>query len=282
MGKLFVNIRSSYAKMSKTEKKIADYLLQNSLHAPLTITEFAQRTGSSEATIVRFAKRLGCDGYQELKLLLAKEDHHIVNQSIEEGDSLQEVYGKLCDDVYATLLQGRKNNDDATFEKACRMIEGAKAILVFGVGNSYAVAFDFNHKLLRLGFRSSAVGDSHLMLIDAAVSNKETLVIGISHSGCTRDVVDACAFAKENGAKVIALTSDAKSPLAKGADLLLHSYSDEMNYRLLGLTSRYAQLAIIDTIYTHIAMQDKNTQKAIDKIESIVIAQRYTKKKRNG
>ena len=281
MGKLLINIRSSYTKMSKTEKKIADYLLQNSHHAPLTITELSEKTGSSEATIVRFAKRIGCDGYQELKILLAQEDNHVVNRSIEDGDQPQEIYRKLSDDVYSTLLRARKNNDDSVFDEACTLILKTKYLLIFGIGNSYAVAFDMNHKLLRLGLKSSAVGDSHLMLIDATASDKSTLVVGISHSGCTRDVVDACAIAKKNGSKVIALTSDAKSPLAKVADLILLSESDELSYRLLGLTSRYAQLAIIDTIYTMIAMRNRKTQENVEKIESIVLAHRYYKKKKN-
>lgn len=281
MGKLLINIRSSYTKMSKTEKKIADYLLQNSHHAPLTITELSEKTGSSEATIVRFAKRIGCDGYQELKILLAQEDNHVVNRSIEDGDQPQQIYRKLSDDVYSTLLKAHKNNGDSAFDEACTLIQKAKYILIFGVGNSYAVAFDMNHKLLRLGLKSSAVGDSYLMLIDATASDKSALVVGISHSGCTRDVVDACTIAKKNGSKVIALTSDGKSPLAKVADLILLSESDELSYRLLGLTSRYAQLAIIDTIYTTIAMRNRKMQENVEKIESIVLEHRYNKKKRN-
>ena len=283
MGKLLISIKSVYSKMSKTEKKIADYILHNASHqTPLTITELSEVTGASEATIVRFAKRIGCNGYQQLKIMLAKEEHHIVNKSIDENDTFLQIYSKICDDIYTTLIKTKDSNSNETFEKAYELIMRAKEICVIGVGNSYAVATDVVHKLTRLGCNATAICDSHFQIIMASKATPETLFIAVSHSGYTRDIIDTISIAKQKDAKSIAITSDTKSPLAKLSDVCLSANSDEINYRLLGLTSRYAQLAIIDTLYTYIAMKHEESQKTIEEIEDIIINKRMLLKKKSN
>ena len=283
MGKLLINIKSSYSKMSKTEKKIADYIMHNpSNHMPLTITELSNATGASEATIVRFAKRIGCDGYQQLKILLAKEEHHIVNKSIGEEDDFVQIYSKISDDIYTTLIKTKEVNTNDIYEKAFQLITRAKQIYVIGFGNSYAVCVDLVHKLLRLGCNAMAINDSHIQVIASCNAHEDSLVIAISHSGYTKDIVETANIAISGGAKLLTITSDAKSPLAKISDVCLVSVSDEVNYRLLGLTSRYVQLAIIDTLYTYIAMKNEDSQKNIERIEDLVLNKRLPLKKKNS
>ncbi|MBR0295101.1 MAG: MurR/RpiR family transcriptional regulator [Bacilli bacterium] len=282
MGKLLINIKSAYQKMSKTEKKIADYILHNQNNVPMTITELAKATGTSEATIVRFAKKIGCNGYQQLKIMLAKEEHHIVNRSIDEKDDFIQIFSKISDDVYSTLIKTREINTDEEFEYAYNLISKAKEIIVIGVGNSYAISLDLYHKLLRLGFNVASVPDSHFQLIEMSKAKPSTLVIAISHSGCTKEIIDSVTLAKESNAKAMTITSDRKSPLAKKCDLSLCTVSEEINYRMLGLSSRYGQLAIIDTLYTYIAMKNPDSQKTIEKIEDNVLLNRVQPKKKNN
>ena len=283
MGKLLINIKSSSSKMSKTEKKIADYIMHNpSNRVPLTITELSNATGASEATIVRFAKKIGCDGYQQLKIMLAKEEHHIVNKSIEEEDNFVQIYSKISDDIYTTLIKTKEVNTNEIYEKAYELISQAKQIYVVGFGNSYAVCVDVVHKLLRLGYNAMAISDSHIQVIAACNAHKDSLILAVSHSGYTKDIVEMANIAISGGAKLLTITSDAKSPLAKISDVALISVSDEVNYRLLGLTSRYVQLAIIDTLYTYIAMKNEDSQKNIEKIEDLVLNKRLPLKKKNN
>ena len=269
--------------MSKTEKKIADYIMHNpSNRVPLTITELSNATGASEATIVRFAKKIGCDGYQQLKIMLAKEEHHIVNKSIEEEDNFVQIYSKISDDIYTTLIKTKEVNTNEIYEKAYELISQAKQIYVVGFGNSYAVCVDIVHKLLRLGYNAMAISDSHIQVIAACNAHKDSLILAVSHSGYTKDIVEMANIAISGGAKLLTITSDAKSPLAKISDVALISVSDEVNYRLLGLTSRYVQLAIIDTLYTYIAMKNEDSQKNIEKIEDLVLNKRLPLKKKNN
>lgn len=266
--------------MSKTEKKVADYLIHNNGYAPMTITELSDVTGASEATIVRFSKKIGCNGYQQLKLMLAREEHHFVNKSIGDDDILTDIYNKVCDDVYASLVKTKEDLKNEDLSKAFEMIDNAKEISLMGVGNSYSACLDFYHKLLRLGYNANPVSDSHYQVISACRAKEGTLVICVSHSGYTKDIIDAATIAKEHGAQILSFTSDRKSPLAKKSDLVLCATSDEINYRLLGLSSRYVVLALFDTLYSYAVIHKEKSKETIEEIEDVILAKRVMIKKK--
>ena len=282
MGKLLINIKSCYPKMSKTEKRIADYLFENANNlAPVSITELSKLTDASEATIVRFAKRVGCVGYQQFKLQLAKEEKHIANKSISKDDGFLEMYQKVCDDVYASLIKTRSNLSNDVLEEAYKCIINAERIYLMGVGNSYAVCLDAYHKLSRIGLNVHICFDSHFQIISACEANERSTIIVVSHSGYTRDIIESINVAKANNAKVVVITSDKKSPAAKLADVVLPTSSDEINYRILGLSSRYAQLAIFDTLYSSIVTNDDKVPDIIENIENTILIKRVSPKKKN-
>ena len=279
MGKLLIEIKSQYEKMSKTEKRIADFLLAGSDNLrPLTITDFAVATGASEATIVRFAKRVGCSGYPEFKLLLAREEKHIVNKSIDDNDDFIKMYSKISDDIYASLAKTKSNLNDKLFEESFNLINNSKRIMLMGVGNSYVMSLDFYHKLLRLGYNVSVSIDSHFEVINACQTDEGTVVIAITHSGYTRDIYEAILIAKNNKAKIITITSDAKSPIAKESDIVFTTASDETNYRVLGLTSRYSQLVIFDTLYSYAVIHKEHAKENIEQIENSITIKRITRR----
>ena len=266
MNKATANIRVLYDTFSKTERKIADFLLENPTHVlPLYITELAGRCGASEATIVRFAKRLGYDGYQQLKLAIAAEagNSRAVGESITESDTPSEILAKVCEDIYCSLEKTRKAIDGDKLERACRAILAAEDILVLGLGNSASVAQDASHKMFRLGLHAHAYTDNHMQAIATAHTNERSVVIGISHSGSSRDIVEALRTARAAGAVTVAITSYERSPINKVSDLVLTTVSDETNYRILGLSSRIAQLAIIDTLYSYLVLHLKEARERI-------------------
>ena len=105
MIKTLLNIKVHYQEFSKGEKKIADFLMQHPESIlPLYITDLAKKCGTSEATIVRFAKRLGFDGYQQLKIAIAQDaESHPVNENISEKDKAGEIFQKVCTDIYCSF-----------------------------------------------------------------------------------------------------------------------------------------------------------------------------------
>ena len=260
-----INLKTNYGKLSKTEKKVADFLMQTEQNdIPLYITDMAKATQTSEATIVRFAKKLGFNGYQQLKIAVAQDlNFRPINQNITMEDSASDIFQKVCEDIYCSLEKTKNTLNPQALQKCCEKILSAEKILCLGLGNSAAVALDASHKLFRLGLNATAYTDNHMQAIAVSHVNEKCLVVGISHSGTSRDIIQAMQIAKQNGATTVALTNLGKSPIDKVSDIILHTVADETNYRILGLSSRITQLAIIDTVYSYLVCHLENAEEQI-------------------
>lgn len=269
MNKTILNIKIHYDSFSKAEKKIADFLMENPAQIlPMYITELAEKTGTSEATAVRFARRLGFDGYQQLKIAIAQDSGaRPINENITKNDKASDIFPKVCDDIYCSLEKTKRALDGEALEKCCNAILRADSIVVCGLGNSASVATDASHKMFRLGLNAHAYTDNHMQAIAAAHMGKNSVLIGISHSGASKDIIQAMDLARRNGATTVAITNAGKSPIDKVSDIILHTVSDETNYRILGLSSRIAQLAIIDTIYSYLVCRLEDSTERIAQTE---------------
>ena len=111
MEKTSLNIRMLYSEMGKAEKQIADWIEQNpGKIISMSIVDLAEQCKCSEATIVRFSKRLGLSGYQELKISLASEGgSSYVSTNIKEDDNAYDIYTKVCNDIYMSLEKTKKS-----------------------------------------------------------------------------------------------------------------------------------------------------------------------------
>ncbi|MDY3030283.1 MAG: MurR/RpiR family transcriptional regulator [Clostridia bacterium] len=277
MRKTTLRIKMLYNEMGSAEKKIADWIFANpGAIIPLSISELAEQCGCGDATIVRFAKRLGCSGYQELKISLAQEEGRSeISDTISEKDSCFDIFEKVSNDIYCTLEMTKKALSPEELERAAKIILGAKRLCVFGLGNSAPVALDFQHKFLRLGCDVYAYCDNHMQAIAASHLCEDDAAIGISHSGSSRDVVEALAAARENGAKTIAVTNTGKSPILKYSDCVLATASGEIQYSILGLNSRIAQLAIINALYYYVVCRSDSARSSIQSTEMSLRTKKY-------
>ena len=122
-------------------------------------------------------------------------------------------------------------------------------------GNSASIAADAQHKFLRLDLNAHAYTDDHMQMIAVSSMTDQDVLLAISYSGSSRNVVEAAHQAKEQGATVISLTNEGSSPVSKLADICLNTYSQETRYRTYAISSRMAELTIIDTIYTGVALR---------------------------
>ena len=180
-------------------------------------------------------------------------------------DSCAELFTKACGNIYSSLEHTKKVLNGIMLEEAAQRIMAAGRIALFGLGNSAAVAMDAQHKFLRAGLDAAAY---HLKAGDVAV--------GISHSGSSIDVVEALRLAREAGALTICITNLGKSPIIKQSDLVLNTASEETRYTILGMNSRIAQLAIIDTIYAYLILhRDKDAIAAIQSTERALQGKKY-------
>ncbi len=278
MNKTSIDIKLKYNDMGKAERQIADWLLKNPGEIlPLSIVELAEKCGCSEATIVRFAKRLGFSGYQGLKISLAQESNsRVISSKITKEDTPAEIYAKVCNDIYMTLEKTKQALDADAFLTAAEKIKGAGKVLVFGLGNSASIALDASHKFIRAGINSVSYSDNHMQVIAASQLGEGDVVVGISHSGSSKDIVEALSVARERGAFTIAITNEGKSPILKVSDVVLSTAAEETKHNLLALNSRIAQLSIIDTLYFYIVYQkNEKAMEAINQTEKSLLSKKY-------
>jgi RpiR family carbohydrate utilization transcriptional regulator len=249
-------IRGSYQRFSDKEKKIADYVLndpKNIIH--LTINQIADELGLAESTIFRFCQRIGFKGFQAFKISLAAEvvaPLKDIHEKIEEGDSVRSVTEKVFRSNINTLEQTLQIVDADAMELAVQAIIKARKTEFFGSGGSAMIAMDGYHKFIRLGLLVSMNLDSHMQLMAASQLQKGDVAIVISHSGSTTDVLDILRILKEKDVSIICVTNFGKSPLSKDADIALYTISEETDFRSEALSSRIAQLSLIDALYTNL------------------------------
>ena len=279
MESILHKIRYSMDTLGPAEKKIARRLFESAEEmVSLSITEFAARCDCGIATVVRFSRRMGLAGYQELKIRVATELNatSIVDSHIESGDSCFAIFQKRIADINASLCSTASVIDEQTLDLAAQTIMKANRIVIFGLGNSAAIAQDATHKFLRLGLNAQACCDNHMQAIIASHLKRGSIAIGVSHSGSSKDIVEALRLCKVYGATTISLSNWGSSPLADVSDISLFTKSDETKRSILAMSSRIAQLAIFDSIYTYIILHtDKESKQAIYNTEAALQEKKY-------
>ena len=239
-------------KLSKTEQRVAAYILENfEKVTSFTVSDLADGSGASDATVVRTCKSLGFASFQDFKVSMARNLASPLRTSfsaVAPGDTPEVVVDKIFQENIYTLQQTQNALCSKQVAKAAEFLLNAKRVLIFGLGESNAVAMDLQHKLMRLGMTAIAYTDSYLQQMAAVIAGEGDVVIAISHQGDSVDVVEATRQCRACGAKVISLTSAAKSPLAKTSDVTLTTVSRETQFRLNSISSRLAQFTIVDCL----------------------------------
>jgi RpiR family carbohydrate utilization transcriptional regulator len=272
-------IRSSYSQFSEKEKLIADYILENTeqiVHS--TINQVADDLMVADATVFRFCKRLGFKGYQAMKIALASE---IVNpikdihETIKETDNDLEITEKVFQANIRALESSRDVQNAESLSKAMEYLLEAKRVFFYGSGGSGILAQDAQHKFIRTGMDTHAYTDSHLQLMSVSQLNEDDLAVVFSHTGSNRDTLDIVDIAKEKGAKTLAITNFAKSPLTKKVDLSLYTVAQETEYRSEALASRIASLSLIDSLFVNYSVKMKEqAQEATQRMRDAISRKR--------
>jgi len=218
----------------------------------LSISDLADRCGTSETTITRFLRKLGYKSYQVFRVQIAQATAGIKNQTvfseIEADDTIGSTKQKIISSTIDSIRDMGFIVSDSQLEAAVDMLVGAERVFFFGAGASAFVAGDMYHKFARMGFTAINESDPHLMAILGTHTAAKDCMVCISHSGESRDILDSVKTAKERGCKVLAITSYAHSTLAVNADITLLSSSNEAKYRPDAMAARIIQLVIIDIL----------------------------------
>lgn len=245
-------IEAKIDSFTKSERKIAEYILENHsdiLHA--TITELAERIETSDASVARFCKTLGCKGYQDFKIRLAKEilpKYKHLNIEIEKSDTPEIICQKIFNNEIETLQETLEMLDVDLLTRAAEKIRSAGKIEIFGSGGSLIIGQDIQHKFLKIGIRCSVISDVDMQLMAASLLTKNDVVIGISHSGSTKSILNCLTLAEKNGAFVILLTATPKSPMSRLANIVIPVSCKETLFKSESNAARIAELIIMDSL----------------------------------
>lgn len=246
-------IQSHLELLSKSERKVAEVILaspQTAIHS--SIATLARMADVSEPTVNRFCRRLDTKGFPDFKLHLAQSLANgtpYVNRNVEENDSVDSYTSKIFESVMASLDTVKANLDIAAINRAVDLLTQAKKISFFGLGASAAVAHDAMNKFFRFNIPVVYFDDIVMQRMSCMNSGEGDVVVLISHTGRTKNLVEMAHLARENDATVLAITSR-DTPLAQAATLALLLDVPEDTDVYMPMVSRIAQLTLIDVLAT--------------------------------
>jgi DNA-binding MurR/RpiR family transcriptional regulator len=260
---VLIRVRGAIPNLRPAERRVAEVVLQDPAHvSESSITAIARQCQTSETTVLRFCRAIGLAGYPELRIALARaalweeEDRRSsgpITGEIGPADTLQELVAKI------THADSRAVEDTAAalnldvLQSAVDAVVKASRIDIYGIGASALCGNDLQQKLHRLGLVCFVWSEPHLALMSAAMLSSGDVAIGISHSGTTIDTVDAMRQAGSGGARTIAVTNFSGSQLAAVSDLVLLTAARETTFRTGSMSSRIAQLALVDCLFAAVA-----------------------------
>lgn len=246
-----------YHSLSQKEKEIADYiLLHKGLIQNINIRELADRTHSSTSTITRFCKKIGCESFVDFKIRLSRE----AEQPADHDSDLTRV-NHLYHEVIRVTADMMREDD---VQSVVRMIKKASRVQLYGLGSSGLSALEFKYRLMRMNIHVDAVTDSHMMIMSAALLGEGDLIIGLSNTGRTDEVIEAMSTGKKNGAHTVSITNYKDTPLTDISDITLFTPSMHRTGDQQFINSQLAIIYVLDVI-SMLLLHDRDFRQSREK-----------------
>lgn len=255
---MLAKIKAARHGLRKSELKVADVIIADpDACVQSSIQTIASRAAVSEPTVIRFCRALDCVGFQQFKLKLAQDLARrgtFFYQNVTLQDSSKELADKLLDGAIASLVQIRNQINEQALDEAIALYESSSRVELYGSGGSAVVAEDAQLKFFRLGKPAIAYSDPHIQHASAALLDQDALVIAISHSGRSSDILKTVEIASQARAKVIAVTAT-QSPLAQASDVALTVDVNEDSDIFSPVKSRLGQMVVLDVLAVGVAVR---------------------------
>jgi DNA-binding MurR/RpiR family transcriptional regulator len=279
MADVLSTIRNSLDTLKNAEKRVAECVLREPREViKCTITELADKAETSEPTVVRFCRKIGLNGYMELRLNLARDlpPSPYIHETVGENDTPQQIVEKIMNSNLEALRNFMSSLDTRLFETVVDVLANANNIEFYGVGGSGIVARDSYHKFFRLGISCVSVADSHIQVMSASLLKKDSVAVVISTSGSAKDSVEAARTAQEAGATVIGISGRVKSPLRKFCDYYIPVDTQEAAVWLAPLCSRITKIALLDALFVSVAIRKYGqTKETLEKVKRASVIKFY-------
>ncbi len=258
---VLAQIRQQLSSLSTAERKVAQLILeQTHAVAKSALGDVARLAKVSEPTVIRFCRSMGYGGWPDFKIKLAASlmvGVPYVHSSLSAGDGTAVLAAKVLDNAVSALLRVRNDINAERLDTAIGLLAGARRIEFYGAGNSGIVAADAQHKFFRFDLSTVAYADSHTQLMAASLLSPRDVLVAISHSGRSRELLDAVKLALKNGCPVVAITAS-NTPLAQLATVMLRADTQEDTEIYSPMISRLVHLALIDVLALGVALKRGN------------------------
>jgi len=255
---VFERIRQMRDALTPAERRVADLALNHPrsiINDP--IVDIARKADVSQPTVIRFCRSLGCQGLSDFKLKLATGltgTIPVSHSQVHLGDTATDFGAKVLDNTISAILQLREHLNFEHVERAIDLLNGARRIEFYGLGNSNIVAQDAHYKFFRFGIPTIAYGDLYMQAASAALLGKGDVIVAVSKSGRAPELLRVLDVAMQAGAQVIAITSS-NTPLAKRATVALETDHIEIRESQLSMISRILHLVMIDILAVGVAIR---------------------------
>lgn len=255
-GNIFVELKSSYDFLTKTEKKICDALLRDpKAFIGYSMAELSRECNVSQGSINNFSKKFSCGGFAALKLEIAaglSAHNEKIFTAIDKKQGIKDAMELKIEENISAFKNTLQINDEVQFKAAADKIMNAEKIEIYGVFHSGIAARDFCYQLLQLGIPASYISDTLIGFVAAETLTPRGLLIAVSSTGRTKEIVEAAQIARKNNVPIISITSNKYSPLAKLSDAVLITAGSNTTISDRQNEVRLSQLLIIDTLCSYI------------------------------
>lgn len=262
-----------YDELPPQQKLIADYLLEHLRELPfLSVPELSERCGASEATVVRFAQRLGYDGFSGLKAALSETLRHKVVRSAglpAAAEALartpkHDTLVAVAHNEIANIQKSIEDLDREAFQHAAVGLFKADHIYAYGLGISAYLADLFIYLVTQLGMRGTTLSTRHSSPLEQLGPLRPAdLLVLFSFPPYSRQTVDVAAHLAERGIPTIAICDRLTAPVAKTARFVLPVRTDNMMF-----TNSFAAASVLlNALTTEVAL--RNRDQAADAVARI-------------
>jgi RpiR family transcriptional regulator, carbohydrate utilization regulator len=261
------NIKAHYEEMFSAEKKVADFILGNPERAVMmNVSELSQESGVSDATVIRMCKRIECEGYYQMKILLSNDlgKNHLIKYT--DGNSKPSSLGDLFQVFARNMVKLAEGLDMKAMKAAVDLIKKANVVHVVAAGNTTPIALDLGFRLGRFGIKASYSMINEYYLNNLGLADEKDVLIAISHSGSSKQVMQAVELAKRQKLKCVAITGYERSPISNMADHLLLAKFDTPIFGDSMPDSHLPEMAVVDALL-YFLVNEKAVNEGIDTVE---------------
>ncbi|WP_440866800.1 MurR/RpiR family transcriptional regulator [Staphylococcus shinii] len=270
MTNVLYKIDRQYTELTKSEKKIADYIL-NTPHKiiNMSVQDLSNEINTSTASIVRFSKKMTEKGFQELKIAISRylPEETLNNNHLElmDNETVDVLKSKMLSRATNTMNFVSNHIDNETIDMICEKMQSARTILLFGYGASLVIVTDLFQKLSRIGLNVRLLQETHLFMSTLATHDERDCIIFVTNQGSHSEMQSMAKVATDYQIPIITISSSNDNHIAKISDYtLIYGQTDENELRMAATTSLFAQLFTVDILYyRYIALNYNDSLDAI-------------------